>query len=48
MKEPYVLDELIAKLEDIRDGLDDTLNPARALYTLALEIKLLKDKDELY
>jgi hypothetical protein len=41
-KDPYDLNELIQKLEDIRDLKDERLNHPRAFYTLALEIKELK------
>jgi hypothetical protein len=38
-KQPYVFEELILLLEDIRDGKADRLNIAKAFYTLAIEIR---------
>lgn len=38
----YSLDELIERLENIRDGKEEFLNSPKAFYTLALEIKKLK------
>ncbi len=45
-KTPYDLDYLITKLENIRDGQGSNLNFPRAYYTLALEIKALKETVE--
>lgn len=44
--EPYDLDELIGLLEDIFNEKDHLINPPKAAYTLALEIKKLKINHE--
>lgn len=41
-KLPYELDDLIDRLESIRDGHSEALNFPRAFYTLALHIKRLE------
>lgn len=45
-REPYLLEEIIKKCENIRDGVNEGMNYPRAIYTLALEIKYLKDNLE--
>ena len=46
-KLPYTLDELLARLEGIREGNYDTLNFPKAFYTLVLVIKDLSRRLDL-
>lgn len=41
--EVFSLEELIRKLEDIRDGFGTGLNLAKAVYTLSCEIRAIKN-----
>ena len=43
-KELYTLEQLIAKLERLRDGEIEPINFAKAIYTLANEIKFLRSR----
>lgn len=40
----YQLDELIGKLEDIHSGIDSALNIPKAIYSLAIEIRKIKQQ----
>jgi hypothetical protein len=44
MKDIYELDELIDKLEQIQLNSSGNLNFPKALYTLCMEIKKIKEK----
>jgi hypothetical protein len=46
--EPYDLDELIQILEDIFNEKNPPINPPKAAYTLALEIKKIKKWQDNY